>query len=146
MTRPDDVLRGVVRALKPGGRFVAEFGGGANVAQVLAAVSSCLQRRGIDAASVNPWYFPQPEEYRQLLTKHGFEVTHLNLFARPTSLPGDVVAWLETFAQSFTAVVAPDERQELLAEVREGVRPVLFNSKDGWWVDYVRLRFAAYLL
>lgn len=146
MKRPDDVLRGVARALKPRGRFVAEFGAGDNVAQVLSAISSCLQRRGIDAESVNPWYFPQPEDYRRKLTEHGFEVTHLELFSRPTPLPGDVMAWLETFAQSFTSTVAPEERAALLMEVRDQLRLSLFDNDDGWWVDYVRLRFAATLL
>ena len=143
MKRPDEVLRGVARALRPGGRFVAEFGGGDNVARVLDAVSTCLEDRGIDAESVNPWYFPQPGEYRKKLTEHGFEVTYLDLFPRPTPLPGDVVAWLETFAQSFTAAVVIEERQSLLEEVREVLKPTLFDSKNGWWVDYVRLRFAA---
>ena len=58
MKRPDDVLRGVKRSLKPGGRFVAELGGGDNVAQVLSAISDRLAHRGLKADAVNPWYFP----------------------------------------------------------------------------------------
>ncbi len=143
MKRPDEVLEGVARALRPGGRFVAEFGGGDNCAEVVNALSECLSLRGIDADSVNPWYFPDPEEYREKLVRHGFEVTSLELFPRPTPLPGDVGAWLETFAQSFTATLAVEERKGFLGEVRDKLRPTLFNEGKGWWVDYVRLRFAA---
>ena len=144
MKQPDEVLKGVARALKPEGRFVAEFGGGDNVARVLDALAACLARRGIDADSVNPWYFPHPDDYREKLIQHGFAVRYLDLFERPTPLPGDVVAWLETFAQSFTATVPPEEHGCFLEEVRERLRPVLFDYEDGWWVDYVRLRFAAF--
>ena len=36
----------VARALKKGGRFVAEFGGEGNVQQITSAMSSVLARRG----------------------------------------------------------------------------------------------------
>ena len=143
MKRPDDVIAGVARALRPGGRFVAEFGGGNNVVQVVNALSECLSSRGIDADRVNPWYFPSPDEYRVKLIRHGFAVTYLKLFPRPTLLPGDVVAWLETFAQSFAATLATEDRRGFLEEVRAKLKPALFDESKGWSVDYVRLRFAA---
>jgi len=34
----DEVVAGIARALKPGGRFVAEFGGKGNIANLLAAL------------------------------------------------------------------------------------------------------------
>ena len=37
MPRAEEVVRGVARALKPGGRFVAEFGGHGNVAAIITA-------------------------------------------------------------------------------------------------------------
>ena len=143
MKRPDAVIAGVAAALKPGGRFVAEFGGGDNVAQVVNALSESLASRGIDADGFNPWYFPSPEDYKKRLVRHGFVVNYLDLFERPTPLPGDVVAWLETFAQSFTAAIAAEQRAGFLEEVRENLSPALFDAGKGWSVDYVRLRFAA---
>lgn len=44
----DAVVAGVRRALKPGGRFVAEFGGGSNVGRIVLALERALERRGID--------------------------------------------------------------------------------------------------
>src|SRR6202521_6126775 len=57
MRPPEVVLAGVRRALKPGGRFVAEMGGHNNTAAVLVALSAVLARRGLDATRLSPWYF-----------------------------------------------------------------------------------------
>src|ERR1700754_3940218 len=38
MTRAEDVVKGVARALKQGGRFVAEFGGHGNIAAIVTAL------------------------------------------------------------------------------------------------------------
>jgi len=46
MKRADAVIEGVRRALKPGGRFVAEMGGAGCVAKVRGAVKAALARRG----------------------------------------------------------------------------------------------------
>lgn len=142
MLDPDAVVAGVFRALKPGGRFVGEMGGAGNVAQVLAAALAALARRGIDGRAAVPWYFPAPAEYRAKLERVGFRVREIALFPRPTPLPGDVRAWLETFGEAFLGLLAPSERPAYLAEVADALAPAL-SGPDGWSVDYVRLRFAA---
>ncbi len=43
------------RALKPGGRFVADFGGQGNALSVRVALTAVLAREGIDARAGNPW-------------------------------------------------------------------------------------------
>jgi SAM-dependent methyltransferase len=145
MKRPDAVIDGVARALRPGGRFVGEFGGQGCVAKIVAALDRALARRGLDAASLNPWYFPSAEEYRKRLEARGFEVRSIALFPRPTPLPGDVTGWLETFAESFTRALAAGERRPFLAEVRDALRPELVDPSGVWVADYVRLRFSAAL-
>ena len=143
MRRPEAVVAGVCRALKPGGRFVAEFGGGHNVKSVVDALSDQLAARGIDPAPHNPWYFPAPDVYRRVLEQGGFKIETLELFERPTLLPGDVVAWLETFAQSFTGAVPEGQRGAFLSDVRDVLAPKLLGEDGCWRVDYVRLRFFA---
>ena len=59
----DDVIAGVWRAIRPGGRFVAEFGGFGCVETIKRALINALARRGIDGDALNPWYFPTVEEY-----------------------------------------------------------------------------------
>ena len=54
-----------------------------------------------------------------------------------------MTAWLETFAQSFTATLSPAERPAYLAEVQKALRPELCDAQGKWIADYVRLRFDA---
>ncbi|SMF97456.1 Methyltransferase domain-containing protein [Methylomagnum ishizawai] len=141
MTAPERVVSGVWRALKPGGRFVGEFGGHGNVAGIVAALGAALTARGLTVP--DPWYFPRPEEYGKLLRSHGFEVTRLDLMPRPTLLPGDVGDWLATFAQAYTAALPVAERGDFIAGLVEALRGPLCDANGAWWADYVRLRFSA---
>ncbi len=141
MTRPDAVIGGVWRALRPGGRFVGEFGGAGNVAAIVATIEAALRSRGVEPAS--PWYFPTAQAYRERLEAAGFEVGSIGAHERPTRLPGDVGGWLETFAGAHLAPLAEAERGALIAEVVEALRPRLCDDDGVWWADYVRLRFAA---
>lgn len=143
MKRADPVIAGVRRALREGGRFVAEMGGEGNVQSIVSALSDALWRRGVDPATVNPWYFPTAEEYRLRLQAGGFQVPRIALFSRPTPLPSDMTGWLETFAQSFTAGLAAKERAGILAEARDALVPMLSDDAGRWTADYVRLRFEA---
>lgn len=143
MKRANDVIAGVWRALKPGGRFVGEFGGQGNVKTIETTLHQALEQRGIDATALNPWFFPSPQEYGQRLKKQGFKVNYIELIPRPTPLPGDITDWLELFAESFTRAFPPDTRADFIAQVREALRPHLCDANGQWTVDYVRLRFAA---
>jgi len=143
MKQADAVIAGVWRALKPGGRFVGEFGGDGNTATVLRALEAALQQRGLDFRTLSPWYFPSVEEYRNKLEAHGFVVNSIALIPRPTPLPGSLVAWLETFAQSFIGALPTAERTTFLTQVADLCRSALCNADGMWSVDYVRLRFAA---
>lgn len=66
---PRTVIDGARRVLRPGGRFVGEFGGHGNMAAVRVAMHAALRQRGVDPLEVDPWYFPTPHEYRRLLEK-----------------------------------------------------------------------------
>lgn len=145
MKAKEQVVAGVARALVPGGRFVAECGGAGNLRVIRAALWDALARRGIDPAAHDPWTFPEPDAYRVLLEGAGFEVAEIALFPRPTPLPGEMTAWLEVFAQSFTNVLKVEEREAFLAEVARAVAPALRAADGAWTADYVRLRFVARL-
>lgn len=143
MKRPDAVIDGMWRALRPGGRLAGEMGGAGNVARISRALMDALGRRGIDGESRFPWYFPTPDAYRRKLAARGFEVTEMVLVERPTTLPGDISGWLETFAEPFLGAVAATERPTMIAEVQAALKPALYRPGTGWVADYVRLRFLA---
>ena len=143
MKPPEPVLRGVRKSLRPGGRFVADMGGSGNVAHEAAALEAALDRRGYRGSDANPWFFPEPDEYRRLLQEAGFSVDGMSIFERPTPISSDIEGWLATFAESFLSRVDPSERPQIVAEVADALRPHLSDSKGNWTLDYVLLRFAA---
>lgn len=143
MTRPDDVLTGVARALKPGGRFVAEFGGHGNVAAVTTALRAVAARRGVKLSW--SWYFPTPAEYAARLTRAGFIVESIVSIPRPTVLPAGMSAWLDMFAQAAFSCLSPADVPDALREAEELLRPALCDQGGSWTADYVRLRFSARL-
>ena len=143
MTRPDAVIDGVWRALKPGGRFVGEKGGAGNVERVKAALMAALAQRGLDGAAADPWYFATPVDYAGRLAARGFRVEQIALIDRPTPLPGRLGDWLETFAEPFLFQAPASERPSLIAEVEGALADSLRDGEGRWFVDYVRLRFRA---
>jgi SAM-dependent methyltransferase len=145
MKNADRVIGAVAKALRPGGRFVAEMGGHRCVRTIQDALVEELDRRGHDGVSAVPWYFPTPEDYAARLTASGFEVPYIELIPRPTALPGDVMGWLTTFSLIFTARLPEAERPGYLEAVRERIKPRLCDAQGRWTADYVRLRFEARL-
>jgi trans-aconitate methyltransferase len=143
MKRADDVIAGVYRALKLGGRFVAECGGYGCVQTIRCALVAALDRRAVDGESRVPWYFPTPGDYAPRLEAAGLRVDSIALIPRPTPLPGDVVGWLETFGESFSSALPAESRAEYLQEVRRELEPKLRDGSGTWVADYVRLRFSA---
>lgn len=141
MRPPEAVIAGLWRALRPGGRFVAEFGGHGNVAAIHGALRQALAARGLAVAPDT--FFPTPEAYRALLEAVGFQLDLLELFERPTPLPGTVGDWIDTFAHHYTGAVPAEQRPALVAEVTEALRPQLCDGSGTWHADYVRLRFRA---
>jgi trans-aconitate methyltransferase len=143
MKKPQAVIDGVWRALKPGGRFVAEMGGAENVQTIARAVKAALARRGIDGEARDPWVFPTPAQYGGWLAARGFRLDRIAHFARPTALPTALEHWLETFAENFLHDLPAPERAAIRAEVAAATAKALRRDDGTWVADYVRLRFAA---
>src|SRR6516225_2253798 len=59
--RADPMISAVYRALKHGGRFVAECGGHGCIHKIQTALVEGLERKGLDGAARIPWYFPTPD-------------------------------------------------------------------------------------
>jgi trans-aconitate methyltransferase len=140
---PERVIACVHRALKPGGRFVAEFGGHGNVRCLCAGLdAACRATLGEPFAS--PWYYPSIAAYAGLLEAAGLEVVFAILFDRPTPLEGaeGIRNWMRMFARETLAAV-PEGQQEAFFECVEAhVRGELYRD-GGWVADYRRLRVVA---
>lgn len=145
MTRPRDVVEGVRKALRPGGRFVAEFGGFGNVAAIATAMRAATLRHGGEPALANPWYFPTEAEYASLLETAGFAVERIERVPRPTPLPTGMKGWLATFREPFFDQYGPELRQRVLDDVVWSLETQLRDASGEWTADYVRLRVRAVL-
>ena len=142
MLEPKAVVRGVAKALKPGGRFVGEMGGHGNVAAVRSAIHALIRFKNHQETITDPWYFPTASEYGALLESEGFIVEQIGTFARPTPLPTGIRGWLKTFAAPFfTSRNAWSEDE--YAEIETLLTPILCDESGNWHADYVRLRFLA---
>lgn len=139
----DAVARSVARALRPGGRFVGEFGGEGNCGIIVSALLQAGRELGLTLES--PWYYPSLAAYAQVLDGAGFEVTFAHLFDRPTQLKHPVTGlrdWVNMFGGRFLAKVPDEQMESFLARVEFLTRAKL--HRDGsWFADYRRLRFVA---
>ena len=142
MRDAEAVVAGVHRALKPGGRFVAEFGGHGNVAAIVTAMLAVAKARRGDAGLAAPWYFPSPAVYRPLLEGQGFSVRRIGLFPRPTPLATGMAEWLKLFRKPFFQQFG-NEEENAIAETVELLRPSLCDATGAWTADYIRLRVEA---
>jgi trans-aconitate methyltransferase len=144
MPRADAVAAGVVRALRPGGRFVAEFGGARCVQTVRSAVQAELAALGIEGHGTPPWFFPTLPQYARILDEAGLFVRTALWFERPTRLEGarGLATWLELFCLPLLKALG-EQRDQVVAGVEERCRAKLFRDGD-WWLDYTRLRVVAF--
>lgn len=141
MRDPDAVIQGAFRALRPGGRFVGEFGGQDNAAAIHAAVRAVCARRGIPEAPAP--YYPSADEYRAKLEAAGFVVETIELVPRPTPLPTSIEGWIATFERPMLREFALEEQDEIISEIADQLRPTLCDSAGIWTADLVQLRFSA---
>ena len=143
---PGAAVERVRLALKPGGRFVAEFGGHGNVRRICTAIRGAMEELGYRSYdALFPWYYPTVAAYAGELERVGFDVTFATLFDRPTALEGvhGLRDWVRMFGGAFLGAVRPEEHERFFESIERRSRGELFS--DGrWHADYRRIRVVAY--
>ncbi|MBE9177304.1 methyltransferase domain-containing protein [Oculatella sp. LEGE 06141] len=146
---PEAAIASIWQALKPGGRFVAEFGGKGNVQLITDAMSQAMSQTVAIAAHPAPvaesWYFPSIGEYTTLLEQHGFDVRFAALFDRPTPLDGEqgLQHWVRMFGDRFLRTIPAEQQATLLTEIETRTRSRLYRNGT-WFADYRRIRVVAF--
>lgn len=143
---PDAAIGCIHQALKPGGRFVAEFGGKGNIDEIVQALYSVLSTIGCASPeTLNPWYFPSIGEYAARLENQGFDVTYALLFDRPTPLKdgeSGIAHWCRMFASHFIEGLPAERQTQAIQAIEQRLKPTLY--REGTWIaDYRRLRVVA---
>ena len=130
------VIDGVRMALRPGGRFVAEFGGRGNIRKMQNAFNQALEDLHLARAEeINPWYYPSVAEYAGLLEGSGFEVRFMTLFDRPTGLADGEAGlrnWITMFGSAYLSKVTSGNRaSRFFAELRSCCGPNYSETGSG---------------
>lgn len=139
---PRPALESIYKSLKPGGRFVAEFGGEENVEQISNCIFEEKAKLGYDSDDTHfPWFFPSIGEYTSLMEQEGFQVSLAQHVDRPTRLEGKdgLKNWIKMFTSSFFSNVPAEDQIIILENIEESLAKKAFHE-DHWIADYKRLR------
>ena len=141
------VINNIWRLLKPGGRFVAEFGGKGNIKTIISGIYEALDAAGYGGnKQLNPWYFPSIGEYATLLESEGFLLTFATLLERPTKLEGGEYGlrnWIKMFANCFFKEIPERKQNTIIDDIQNRLRSHLFDQGK-WIADYKRIRIMAF--
>lgn len=138
-------LEGIFESLKPGGKFVAEFGGKGNVQTITDEMIHQVKSAGIKYTDEQfPWYFPSIGEYTTLMEKSGFNVKLAEHFDRPTPLKGaqGLRHWMNMFCERLFQNHTNELKEHIMTNVENNLKDYLYYN-DEWVADYKRLRVVA---
>jgi len=146
VTDAEAAVAGMACLLKPGGRFVVEFGGRGNVESIVETSLRVVRETVPEATAKTSWYFPGIPEYASLLEAHGIEVISAALYDRPTILEdGDsgMKHWLEMFGDGLFRGLSQEEKETVIYAVVDKLRKsthLYDRDKGKWTADYRRIR------
>lgn len=138
------LFRSIIMALAPGGRLVAQCGGGPNVAVLHARAERLMRTRYLPWFDGwrDPWYFADVESTRRRLAAVGFERIELSLEEAPTTFPN-----AREFAEFITTVCVRTHLARLPRAERHAFVEALTVEAAGdsppFTLDYWRLNIAA---
>jgi trans-aconitate 2-methyltransferase len=144
------VLKVIWKSLKPGGKFLAQFGGRGNAAEIFEVVDLMLEDEKWISYFKNfifPFRFYGPAEYLKWLKSTGFSVKRLELNPKDMFLEGkrELFAWSFSILHPYTRQV-PQNMQETF--INEFVSIFVNNhppdNKGYVHVRMIRLEIEAY--
>jgi trans-aconitate methyltransferase len=139
--RAEEAVICMARALRPGGRFVVEFGGRGNVQQIYSSLEQAIEElAGLRLQAAN--YFPGVGEYAPLLERHGIEVARAELFDRFTKLEDGEEGlgnWVRMFRRAALEPLSDEMKTAVIERMKTRLRAALYQD-GAWHADYRRLR------
>ena len=141
----DALFRSIFLALRPGGRLIAQCGGGPNLERLLdraARLAASPPFRAAFADWVDPWYFATPEETARRLREAGFVDVETGLEPAPTSFADAETyrAFLETVCvREYLARLEPVARDRFARELTAAAAV----DTPPYTLDYWRLNLSA---
>ncbi|HEY9287304.1 MAG TPA: methyltransferase domain-containing protein [Candidatus Dormibacteraeota bacterium] len=143
----DGLFRNLARALKPGGRLLAQMGGKGNLSRILVrveAIEGAPEFRAYFEGWKRPNVYPSKEETRQRLQRAGFDQIQLEHFPEPTTFRDAV-----SFAEFIKTVILRLNLQRLPGEpLRQAFVERLVDAAGAddppYTLDYWRLNLGGF--
>lgn len=143
------VLKGILRALKPGGLLLCQCGGRGNAEEILAATDDLTRSDKWSCyfqGFSSPYNFYGPEEYRTWLSEAGLEARQVGLIPKDMVHPGreGLIGFLSATWLPYTDRLPPNLRSEFIGEVAGSyleLHPLDSNGRSH--VKMVRLQVEA---
>ncbi len=141
MRQPDIVLEAINRALKLGGRFVAEMSAYGNLKAVFDAFLETLEECDKYGLYLIPWYLPTEEDYRRRLEEKGFHVKKIETTSKNFAINGSLHTLVQKFLPIFNEIV--DDKQDFVDNVVKKLENRLEKKSDKYLLNYVSIDFIA---
>lgn len=115
-------VQGIARALRPGGRFIAQMGGQGNFAELVATFENLARTprwRQVVRFGEIPYRFNHPDAYESWLREYGLEVIECRLVSKDMVHQdrAALIGWLRTAWHPYTSAVPLELRDAFLQEV-----------------------------
>jgi trans-aconitate 2-methyltransferase len=115
-------LRGAAAGLRPGGRLVVSCGGKGNAQDVFVTLRAEIRLKRwkpFFRKIEKPYFFHQPEDYREWLPRAGFAAARVRLVEKEMLFPGPdgFAGWFRTTWLPYTQRVPEDRRPDFTAAV-----------------------------
>ena len=143
MTDYSSVIKGVHKALKAGGRFVAEFGEHDNLMNIRHVLKQIHDESDLFGEYREPCFNPTLAFYKAALEKAGFKVIQIERFERPTPLGEGAIEWFKMYTSGLIKDFDQKTLDLYINRTMERLRKNHVFEGDSWTADFVRLRFYA---
>jgi len=139
----DALLDSIYTVLKKNGMLICEFGAAGNLAALLDAVSAACIKRGKPYSL--RFFYPDRDEYGDMLIKHGFIIESLITYDLDTRLlKGDnkLRDWIKQIFNVEMAWFNAQEIESVFHEIESVLKPVQWDG-DCWHLPNRRVRVIA---
>ncbi len=131
-----NVLRGIYKALKPGGRVILQMGGKGNAAEIISVADEVINERQWKKYFSEfkfPYYFFDVKEYKEFINKSGFSSAKLELIDKDMQHNGEekLAGWIRTTWLPYTQKVPESLRENFIKEVTDNYIKKFPPDNDG---------------
>jgi len=143
MTDYSSVIKGVHKALKAGGRFVAEFGEHDNLLNIRRVLKQVHAESELFGEYREPCFNPTAAFYKAALEKAGFKLMQIERFERPTPLGEGAIEWFKMYTSGLIKDFDQKTLDLYIIKTMALLKQNHVFEGDSWTADFVRLRFSA---